>query len=126
MEIYAHRIKMDDKGNVDSNGQSPRVNFDDFFHGFLTIFIVLVGDDWHLVYYDAIRSVGYASAIYFVSLVILGNWILLNLFLAILLGNFNSTEMTVEQAEDALMKRHKRREVTPHHDLPTPEAVNST
>ena len=46
MEVFAHKIKMDPKGNIDSEGESPRENFDDFFHAALTIFIVLVGDDW--------------------------------------------------------------------------------
>ena len=46
MELFAHKIKMDDKKNVTENGESPRINFDDFFHAFLTVFIVLVGDDW--------------------------------------------------------------------------------
>ena len=46
MELFAHRIKLNDKKEADDKGESPRINFDDFFHAFLTIFIVLVGDDW--------------------------------------------------------------------------------
>jgi hypothetical protein len=38
MELFAHFIKYE--------GESPRENFDDFFHSFISIFIVLVGDDW--------------------------------------------------------------------------------
>ncbi len=38
--------------------------------------------------YSCIRSVGWLSSLYFISLVIFGNIIMLNLFLAILLGNF--------------------------------------
>lgn len=39
--------------------------------------------------YDHMRGAGDLSCIYFISLVILGNIIMLNLFLAILLGNFD-------------------------------------
>ena len=39
--------------------------------------------------YDCYRAVGWASSIYFISLILFGNIIMLNLFLAILLGNFN-------------------------------------
>jgi hypothetical protein len=48
MEFFAHRLKFDDDYEVvtGGGGKSPRVNFDDFFHAFEAIFIVLVGDDW--------------------------------------------------------------------------------
>jgi hypothetical protein len=48
MEFFAHRLKFDDSYEVveGGGGRSPRVNFDDFFHAFEAIFIVLVGDDW--------------------------------------------------------------------------------
>lgn len=39
--------------------------------------------------YSAMRCLGGFSAVYFVGLVISGNIIMLNLFLAILLGNFD-------------------------------------
>ena len=101
MEIFAHEIKMDKKNQIDYKGTSPRINFDDFFHAFLAIFIVLVGDDWQFIYFDAIRAVGYGSTIYFVSLIILGNFIVLNLFLAILLDNFESEDIPEQRLEKA-------------------------
>ena len=42
--------------------------------------------------YDAIRACGPISGIYYVSLFILGNFIVLNLFLAILLDNFSTSK----------------------------------
>jgi len=49
----------------------------------------MIGENWNAAMYDHMRTVGGASAMYFISLVILGNVIMLNLFLAILLGNFD-------------------------------------
>lgn len=49
----------------------------------------MIGENWNGVMYDHMRSIGSISAVYFISLVILGNIIMLNLFLAILLGNFD-------------------------------------
>ena len=46
MELFAHRLKFDSNWEPDVDGESPRVNFDDFWHAFITIFLVLVGDDW--------------------------------------------------------------------------------
>ena len=46
MEFFAHKLKFDDSYEPDSSGRAQRVNFDEFFHAFEAIFIVLVGDDW--------------------------------------------------------------------------------
>lgn len=43
------------------------------------------------------RAAGYPSCLYFISLVILGNIIMLNLFLAILLGNFDAARKNGEK-----------------------------
>ena len=54
--------------------------------------------------YDSIRSEGYEiSLIYFITLIVFGNFILLNLFLAILLGKFETDIETIEA------KKNKRR-----------------
>lgn len=55
----------------------------------MTIFEILIGDNWNWVMYDAIRSQGYTATIYFVGLILMGNIVMMNLFLAILLGNFD-------------------------------------
>jgi hypothetical protein len=67
----------------------PRANFDSFFSAFLCVFQLMTVENWHLVMYNGIRAVGPSAALYFVSWVFLGNFVLLNLFLAILLDSFN-------------------------------------
>lgn len=66
----------------------PRHNFDDFFWAFLTVFQILTGENWNEVLYDLIASTSYFAAMYCGVAIVLGNYILLNLFLAILLDNF--------------------------------------
>jgi hypothetical protein len=69
MEIFSYKVKFDENGDVDLiNGKTPRTNFDNFLHGFVTIFIVLIGDNWNFVMYDHINAVGEGSAIFFVLL----------------------------------------------------------
>lgn len=53
--------------------------------------------------YDGWRSSGWTAALYFVSLVILGNFIVLNLFLAILLGNFQSAPVVPEKSGSGIL-----------------------
>jgi hypothetical protein len=69
-------------------GESPRTNFDQILWSIITIFMVLMGESWNEIMYQTIRSVGPLAAVYFIALVVGGNIIMLNLFLAILLGNF--------------------------------------
>eukprot|EP00951_Prasinocladus_malaysianus_P002849 scaffold20217_cov44-Prasinocladus_malaysianus.AAC.1 len=65
-----------------------RHHFDDIYISFITIFQILTGENWNTVMYDGMRSTGELAVVYFVLLVVVGNYIILNLFLAILLDNF--------------------------------------
>ena len=48
LELFANKVKFNSNGDIDMvNGASPRVNFDDFFKAFITIFMVLIGDNWN-------------------------------------------------------------------------------
>lgn len=55
----------------------------------LAVFEIMIGENWNGVMYDHMRTIGSATCIYFIALVCMGNIIMLNLFLAILLGNFD-------------------------------------
>ena len=93
MELFAYKLRFTGNDVDLDHGISPRNNFDDFLHAFVSVYAALVGDDWQFIMYDAIRAQGYLTAVlYFVTLLMIGNVILLNLFLAILFGNFEKTE----------------------------------
>lgn len=89
MSFFAGALKFDDNDKVNHlTGESPRANFDELFWSIITIFIILLGEGWNEIMYDCMRSKDKLSALYFILLVLAGNIIMLNLFLAILLGNF--------------------------------------
>lgn len=99
MELFAYRVRYnnDDKETpVDDDFEEPyypRASFNDFFTGFTTIFIVFIGEDWNSVMYDHARVQGdiinlTGTIVIFIFIFIVGNLIMLNLFLAILLKNF--------------------------------------
>ena len=48
--------------------------------------------------YNCVRAVGWPASLYFVTIIIFGNIILLNLFLAILLGNFEEASIIVRES----------------------------
>jgi len=49
--------------------------------------------------YTCYRSVGWPACLYFISLVVFGNIIMLNLFLAILLGNFEEASVLMKEVK---------------------------
>lgn len=96
----------------------PRGNYDNFLIGFYTVFQVLTTENWNSVLYDSMRndSIGYyPPVIYYVSWIFIGNFILLNLFLAILLDGFLSEddlEMGDEEEIERLMLEKRKVAVT--------------
>ena len=70
----------------------------------MTTFQVLTMEGWHQLFYDALRSdvARPISALYYISWVFLGNFMLLNLFLAILLDSFTNEELHKPITDDQL------------------------
>ncbi|KAG2493814.1 hypothetical protein HYH03_008033 [Edaphochlamys debaryana] len=62
--------------------------FDNFGWSLLTTFQLVTGENWNTVMYDGMRGVGPAAALYFIFVIVVGNYVVLNLFIAILLENF--------------------------------------
>ncbi|KAI3378494.1 hypothetical protein SNEBB_008582 [Seison nebaliae] len=99
----------------------PSIHFDEFSIALLTVFQVITGDDWNEVMYNGIKSqmvdplngngpwTAYLSSIYFFILVMLGNYALLNVFLAIAVDNLTNAEAMTE-AEEELAKEQKEKE----------------
>nr|XP_040580398.1 sodium channel protein 60E-like [Lepeophtheirus salmonis] len=81
----------------------PRWNFTDFFHSFMMIFRILCGE-WIEPLWDCMRAeakVGVAESCLaiFLPALVMGNFMVLNLFLALLLNSFNSEELKSRKEE---------------------------
>ena len=93
MSFYAGKVKFNEFDQIDLvNGKSPRENFDTLGNSDLTIFEVLMSAGWSNIMFSVMRCVGPSGAVYFVILFITGGIILMNLFLAIMLGNFEKSK----------------------------------
>ncbi|XP_072181814.1 voltage-dependent L-type calcium channel subunit alpha-1D-like [Diadema setosum] len=100
--------------NFESTELKPRSNFDSFFQSLFTVFQILTGEDWNEVMYDGIQayggvnSIGILASTYFIILYICGNYILLNVFLAIAVDNLADAEsLTALEKEKEEEKRNK-------------------
>ncbi|CDW78727.1 cation channel family protein [Stylonychia lemnae] len=94
-------------GNFKNLQNASRYNFDSFNQAFVTSFILLSMENWNTVLFNAMQSdVNKAiSVVYFISCIFVGNFMLLNLFLAILLDAFTSVD---EEDHDTPEKRAER------------------
>ena len=59
---------------------------------------VLTQEDWNAVLCDAMRSTTKWASVYFVLLMIIGNYILFNLLVAILVEGFSSETVSLQQS----------------------------
>ncbi len=64
---------------------TPRKNFDTIAHSAIAVLMILTFDDWPHLLWVAARSQGYPAALFFVSVIIIGNFLLFNLFVAIVI-----------------------------------------
>ncbi|XP_049590546.1 dihydropyridine-sensitive L-type skeletal muscle calcium channel subunit alpha-1 isoform X5 [Syngnathus scovelli] len=108
MQVFGGKFNFSDQ-------PKPRSTFDSFPQALITVFQILTGEDWNTVMYDGIMAHGGPSmpgilvSIYFIILFVCGNFILLNVFLAIAVDNLAEAEsLTLAQKEKAEDKKRKK------------------
>lgn len=94
-------------GQFNFEGGTPPTNFNTFPIALLTVFQILTGEDWNEVMYYGIEALGghksgMVYSLYFIILMLFGNYTLLNVFLAIAVDNLaNAQELTAAEEEQA-------------------------
>jgi len=88
--------------NFGPDEELPRANFESFSVAFITVFQVLTMENWQQVLYVSMRA-GEGSpafktvtAIYYISWIFIGNFILLNLFLTIIIDAFEQEDESMD------------------------------
>ncbi|XP_043276713.1 voltage-dependent calcium channel type A subunit alpha-1 isoform X4 [Venturia canescens] len=103
-------------GQFNFSQGTPPTNFNTFPIALLTVFQILTGEDWNEVMYQGIESQGghknggMIYSLYFIVLVLFGNYTLLNVFLAIAVDNLaNAQELTA--AEEGQEEEDKEKQM---------------
>uniref|UniRef100_K7GFC5 Voltage-dependent L-type calcium channel subunit alpha n=1 Tax=Pelodiscus sinensis TaxID=13735 RepID=K7GFC5_PELSI len=102
-----------------------RSTFDNFPQALISVFQILTGEDWNSIMYNGIMAYGGPSfpgmlvCIYFIILFVCGNYILLNVFLAIAVDNLAEAE-SLTSAQKAKAEEKKRRKMS--RSVPPPAA----
>ncbi|XP_075690007.1 voltage-dependent L-type calcium channel subunit alpha-1D isoform X6 [Rhinoderma darwinii] len=108
MQLFGGKFNFDET-------QTKRSTFDNFPQSLLTVFQILTGEDWNAVMYDGIMAYGGPSSsgmivcVYFIILFICGNYILLNVFLAIAVDNLADAESLNTAQKEAAEEKEKKK-----------------
>ncbi|NXQ14028.1 SCN2A protein, partial [Peucedramus taeniatus] len=87
---------------ISSDCELPRWHMQDFFHSFLIVFRVLCGE-WIETMWDCMEVAGQAMClIVFMMVMVIGNLVVLNLFLALLLSSFSSDNLTATEDDNEM------------------------
>eukprot|EP00756_Hemistasia_phaeocysticola_P066115 Hpha_TRINITY_DN9008_c0_g2::TRINITY_DN9008_c0_g2_i1::g.141968::m.141968 len=78
----------------------PRENYDHLGWSLLTVFQIITGEDWNIVMYNGMHSTSDVACLYFISLFVIGNYVVLNLFVAVLLGGLDESAVMDEDGEE--------------------------
>ena len=98
MQLFAGKVKINSEDKVDdTNGTSPRFNFDTFEWALITIFMLFIGDGWNNIMYNTIRTTRTIFITYFITVIVVGNITMLQLFVAIMIENFTVSRKLSEK-----------------------------
>ncbi|KAM4699185.1 voltage-dependent L-type calcium channel subunit alpha-1S [Discoglossus pictus] len=109
MQMFGGRFDFEDT-------EVRRSTFDNFPQALITVFQILTGEDWTTVMYNGIMAYGGPAfpgmlvCIYFIILFVCGNYILLNVFLAIAVDNLAEAE-SLTSAQKAKTEERKRKKL---------------
>ncbi|RXM97843.1 Sodium channel protein type 8 subunit alpha [Acipenser ruthenus] len=92
MQLFGKSYK-DCVCKINKTCELPRWHMNDFFHSFLIVFRVLCGE-WIETMWDCMEVAGQAMClIVFMMVMVIGNLVVLNLFLALLLSSFSADNL---------------------------------
>ncbi|ELW62311.1 Sodium channel protein type 3 subunit alpha [Tupaia chinensis] len=87
---------------ISSDCELPRWHMHDFFHSFLIVFRVLCGE-WIETMWDCMEVAGQAMCLtVFMMVMVIGNLVVLNLFLALLLSSFSADNLAATDDDNEM------------------------
>uniref|UniRef100_A0A3B3VJI7 Sodium channel protein n=1 Tax=Poecilia latipinna TaxID=48699 RepID=A0A3B3VJI7_9TELE len=93
MQLFGKNYK-DCVCKISADCELPRWHMNDFFHSFLIVFRILCGE-WIETMWDCMEVAGPAMClIVFMMVMVIGNLVVLNLFLALLLSSFSGDNLS--------------------------------
>jgi hypothetical protein len=97
MSIFAVQLFRGELPQTDPYGETIRVTFFTIYNAFLGMYQILSSENWTTIMYnitafDTARNTAWIGSIFFIGWFILGNFILVNMFIAVIQENFDVSE----------------------------------
>ncbi|CAK4082357.1 unnamed protein product [Aphanomyces euteiches] len=111
MELFANKFYFDSANRpIQNNGSLPllwrhRSHFDTIDAALFTVFQIITYDNWPSIMYDGWLVAGAISPFYFISIIVLGVWIVMNMFSAITVNSVMDAVETTGMSASKEMKR---------------------
>lgn len=95
--LFAVQLVRGDLPQQHENGDEIRMSFFTIYNAFLGMYQIFSSENWTDILYNATKyqtpySVGWVSAMFFIGWFILSNFIVLNMFIAVIQENFDVSE----------------------------------
>ncbi|XP_051624240.1 sodium channel protein type 5 subunit alpha-like isoform X9 [Manacus candei] len=101
MQLFG-KSYLDNVKKISKTGNLPRWHMNDFFHSFLIIFRILCGE-WIETMWDCMEVAGQPLCLLvFLLVMVIGNLVVLNLFLALLLSSFSADNLSAPDEDGEL------------------------
>lgn len=85
MQMFAGKLN-------DENGIPPRNNYDTFHWAIVSSFQVLAGENWPALMYDGVRASFSMSVIFYITWILVGQFVTANLFTAVVFSHFEDLD----------------------------------
>lgn len=122
-ELFSYRMAFDPNNKPVRNaydfatgtyqqGNAPDFNFDSILQSFISVFVFFTSDGWSSILQDALRMPGivnFIAIVFFFTLYIVGNMVIVNLFRAILMREFDQKSL-LDKVEKELKAEHEKTE----------------
>ncbi|CAM9717325.1 unnamed protein product, partial [Phaeothamnion confervicola] len=91
--------------------QARQVRFDTFFWSFIQVFTVITGNNWVDLMYTSMSFTSPVASLFFIVLIVIGQWMMLNLVLAVVLEGASDQmkeKYVAQRFRDKIMKLFHR------------------
>jgi len=85
----------------------PRANFNTLFWALFTSYQGFVSDNWYVAMYLSLKAIGWKGALFYYSIIFVGDITLVAMFVAILLALFMEEKVTLKPIEEPKTKPEK-------------------
>mmetsp|Transcript_12151 Transcript_12151/g.42104 ORF Transcript_12151/g.42104 Transcript_12151/m.42104 type:complete len:1551 (-) Transcript_12151:19-4671(-) len=96
---YPERVACESRGGLWRCEEEAMETYNNSYYAFLTTFQILTAENWHLLMFASVDGTSWAASLYYLTMILLGHYFLLNLFLAGVVRNVAVEVAKIEQKE---------------------------